>query len=204
VAQNVSWGVIISGRSLVLQKVGRYHSGSYACSAANDRGEVHSLPVMLKIHCEYRFGHLTFTLCYNSINEKKFYFAKKRITMSCDEKKLSLPLNEHVCFARIFQAIKKNTSAQVFNHNLTFPSTVAPVCISPTVTVVGASLEESVHIPCRVNANPPKMTFEWTFSNSGERFEVPPGHHITVQNTLNENSRKSQNQQFVTPDNGKH
>jgi hypothetical protein len=80
---------------------------------------------------------------------------------------------------------------------------VAPVCTSNVVLAIGASLEESVHIPCRVNANPPKMTFEWTFSNSGERFEVPPGHHITLQNTLNENNRKSQNQQYITTNNGK-
>uniref|UniRef100_A0A182M1H7 Ig-like domain-containing protein n=1 Tax=Anopheles culicifacies TaxID=139723 RepID=A0A182M1H7_9DIPT len=50
VTQNVTSGVIISTRSLVLQRVGRFHSGSYACAAANDRGETQSDPVVLKIH----------------------------------------------------------------------------------------------------------------------------------------------------------
>ena len=55
--QNVSWGVIISTRSLVLQRVGRYHSGMYACSAANDRGETQSSLVSLRIHCKYNLVH---------------------------------------------------------------------------------------------------------------------------------------------------
>lgn len=54
VTQNVSWGVIISTRSLVLQRVGRNHSGMYACSAANDRGETQSSLVSLRVHCKYK------------------------------------------------------------------------------------------------------------------------------------------------------
>lgn len=59
--------------------------------------------------------------------------------------------------------------------------TDAPVCINSGVTVVGASLDESVKIGCRVSADPSKVSFEWTFSNSGERFEVPSGHFTTIQ-----------------------
>lgn len=58
----------------------------------------------------------------------------------------------------------------------------APVCISSTVTIVGASIDESVAIPCRISADPSKVSFEWTFSNSGERYEVPSGHYTTIQN----------------------
>ncbi|XP_052836272.1 LOW QUALITY PROTEIN: uncharacterized protein LOC128252530 [Drosophila gunungcola] len=108
VTQNVSWGIIISTRSLVLQRVGRVHSGFYACSAANDRGETQSAPVNLRIR-------------------------------------------------------------------------YAPVCSSSTITVIGASLEEAVPIPCRVNSDPPEIDFEWTFSSSGEHFEVPSGHYATIQ-----------------------
>ncbi|XP_070073581.1 uncharacterized protein side-III isoform X2 [Drosophila takahashii] len=108
VTQNVSWGIIISTRSLVLQRVGRVHSGYYACSAANDRGETQSAPVNLRIR-------------------------------------------------------------------------YAPVCSSSTITVIGASLEEAVPIPCRVNSDPPEIDFEWTFSTSGEHFEVPSGHYATIQ-----------------------
>lgn len=58
----------------------------------------------------------------------------------------------------------------------------APVCISSSVTIVGASIDESVAIPCRISADPSKVSFEWTFSNSGERYEVPSGHYTTIQN----------------------
>ncbi|XP_068157279.1 uncharacterized protein side-III [Drosophila tropicalis] len=108
VTQNVSWGIIISTRSLVLQRVGRIHSGYYACSAANDRGETQSAPVNLRIR-------------------------------------------------------------------------YAPVCSSSSISVIGASLEEAVPIPCRVNSDPPEIDFEWTFSSSGEHFEVPSGHYATIQ-----------------------
>lgn len=54
VTQNVSWGIIISTRSLVLQRVGRVHSGFYACSAANDRGETQSALVNLRIRCKWK------------------------------------------------------------------------------------------------------------------------------------------------------
>ena len=38
-------------------------------------------------------------------------------------------------------------------------------------------------ILCRVTADPPNIQFEWTFSSSGERFEVPPGQYTTVQDS---------------------
>lgn len=53
VTQNVSWGIIISTKSLVLQRVTRLQSGLYACTAINDRGETQSEPVSLRIHCKY-------------------------------------------------------------------------------------------------------------------------------------------------------
>ncbi|XP_055382645.1 uncharacterized protein LOC129612864 isoform X2 [Condylostylus longicornis] len=115
VTQNVSWGVIISTRSLVLQKITRVHAGHYACAAANDRGETQSALVNLRIR-------------------------------------------------------------------------YAPVCSTNQVTIVGASLEESVPIPCRVNSDPPEIEFEWTFSSSGEHFEVPSGHYATIQEATTNNN----------------
>lgn len=53
VVQNVTNGVIISTRSLVLQRVARFHAGHYGCGAANDRGENQSAVVPLRIHCKY-------------------------------------------------------------------------------------------------------------------------------------------------------
>lgn len=55
------------------------------------------------------------------------------------------------------------------------------MCTATTVLIAGASLEESISVPCRVIADPSDVTFEWTFSSSGERFEVPHGHYTTIQ-----------------------
>nr|XP_022903608.1 nephrin [Onthophagus taurus] len=49
VSQNVSYGVIISSHSLVLQRVTRWQGGSYTCLAANPRGETMSKPVLLRV-----------------------------------------------------------------------------------------------------------------------------------------------------------
>lgn len=57
----------------------------------------------------------------------------------------------------------------------------APVCSTNAVIVIGASVEEAVPIPCRVNSDPPEIDFDWTFSSSGEHFEVPSGHYATIQ-----------------------
>lgn len=54
------------------------------------------------------------------------------------------------------------------------------MCAESSVSMVGASLDESISISCRVNADPPDVEFEWSFSSSGERFEVPHGHYATV------------------------
>lgn len=95
---------------------------------------------------------------------------------------------------------KNNKNENIF---LSFPAD-APVCTSSVVMLVGASLEESVSVPCRVNADPPDVDFEWTFSSSGERFEVPHGHYTTLHdNNGNNNSRNnhgdSSRSTFVQP-----
>lgn len=48
-------GVILSTRSLVLQRVARQDAGSYTCRAANARGETVSQPVRLRVQCEYKY-----------------------------------------------------------------------------------------------------------------------------------------------------
>ncbi|XP_041982912.1 obscurin-like [Aricia agestis] len=49
VSQNMSSGVFISTKSLVLQRVGRRDGGLYACRAANAIGEATSQPVFLRV-----------------------------------------------------------------------------------------------------------------------------------------------------------
>ncbi|CAB3246037.1 unnamed protein product [Arctia plantaginis] len=49
VSQNMTSGIIVSARSLVLQKVTRKEAGSYSCKAANARGETSSKVVTLRV-----------------------------------------------------------------------------------------------------------------------------------------------------------
>lgn len=68
--------------------------------------------------------------------------------------------------------------------------------------VIGSSIDESVTVPCRVVGDPSVITFEWTFANSGERFDVTSNNlvpnmaieeHLGTGNNLNGNSGASSN-----------
>jgi len=52
---DVSSGVIVSNRTLVVQRVRRGHSGHFVCSAENSEGRSESNPIELKIKCEFLF-----------------------------------------------------------------------------------------------------------------------------------------------------
>lgn len=45
---------------------------------------------------------------------------------------------------------------------------VPPVCTPRGVKVYGVAKMETAHIACRVEANPPQVSFRWTFNNSAE------------------------------------
>lgn len=53
VSQNMSSGVFISTKSLVLQKVTKLDGGLYTCRAANDMGETSSQAVYLRVQCRW-------------------------------------------------------------------------------------------------------------------------------------------------------
>ncbi|KAK0081702.1 hypothetical protein PV325_011682 [Microctonus aethiopoides] len=57
-------------------------------------------------------------------------------------------------------------------------STVVPLrvqfCKTKEVTIIGASIDESVKIRCEVEADPNEVDFVWEFNNSGENFELAP------------------------------
>ncbi|KAI5634750.1 immunoglobulin domain-containing protein [Phthorimaea operculella] len=66
----------------------------------------------------------------------------------------------------------------------------APVCAERRDgELFGALKHETVSIHCRVDANPPMVSFHWTFNNSGEQTEIPPrlysshGHTSTLNYT---------------------
>ena len=51
-SHDVSAGVIVSNRSLVLQRVRRTHSGTFTCHAENAEDAASSNGVELKVKCE--------------------------------------------------------------------------------------------------------------------------------------------------------
>lgn len=65
-------------------------------------------------------------------------------------------------------------------------ATVAPVCKMKEVTIIGASLEESVKVRCEVEADPSVVDFVWEFNNSGENFEVAPAKFDGNNGTMSE------------------
>lgn len=50
-----------------------------------------------------------------------------------------------------------------------------PVCKDEREELYGALKQETVALRCEVDANPALVTFHWTFNNSGDLTEVPPG-----------------------------
>ncbi|CAG4932295.1 unnamed protein product [Parnassius apollo] len=113
VTQNMTSGIILSTRSLVLQKVTRREAGKYSCKAANIRGETSSEFVTLRVQ-------------------------------------------------------------------------YAPVCSDTSPQVVGAALDEALHVRCSVHADPSDVTFLWQFNNSGESFNVSPARFGTINGSTSE------------------
>ncbi|XP_008211195.1 hemicentin-2 isoform X1 [Nasonia vitripennis] len=62
----------------------------------------------------------------------------------------------------------------------------APICKNKEVTIIGASLEESVRVRCEVEADPGEVEFVWEFNYSGENFEVAPAKFDGNNGTLSE------------------
>ncbi|XP_034833962.2 neural cell adhesion molecule 1-like [Maniola hyperantus] len=113
VTQNMTSGIIVSTRSLVMQGVTRQEAGRYSCRAANARGETSSESVTLRVQ-------------------------------------------------------------------------YAPVCGMTSPQVVGAALDESLHVRCSVHADPADVTFLWQFNNSGESFDVSPARYATLNGSTSE------------------
>ncbi|XP_070166329.1 protein turtle homolog A isoform X2 [Polyergus mexicanus] len=74
------------------------------------------------------------------------------------------------------------TTSPIVNLRVQF----APVCKLKEVTIIGASLEESVKVRCEVDADPSEVDFVWEFNNSGENFEVAPARFDGNNGTMSE------------------
>lgn len=63
----------------------------------------------------------------------------------------------------------------------------APVCSKDSeITVIGASLDETIKIRCQVAADPGVDSFIWQFNNSGENFDVAPARFSTSSGNTSE------------------
>ncbi|KAG6801022.1 hemicentin-2 [Apis mellifera caucasica] len=73
-----------------------------------------------------------------------------------------------------YTCLASNDRGETTSPIVTLRVQFAPVCKAKEVSVIGASLEESVKVRCEVEADPNKVEFVWEFNNSGENFEVAP------------------------------
>ncbi|BES90972.1 CD80-like C2-set immunoglobulin domain [Nesidiocoris tenuis] len=55
-----------------------------------------------------------------------------------------------------------------------------PTCKEDKEELYGALKQETVALKCQVDANPPLVTFKWTFNNSGEQTDVPPSRYTAT------------------------
>lgn len=62
-----------------------------------------------------------------------------------------------------------------------------PKCRKPDLTIIGASIEEELHILCEVDADPNNVRFSWQFNNSaGESLKVSPDVYHTINKSNSE------------------
>uniref|UniRef100_A0ABD2XEZ8 Ig-like domain-containing protein n=1 Tax=Trichogramma kaykai TaxID=54128 RepID=A0ABD2XEZ8_9HYME len=74
--------------------------------------------------------------------------------------------------AGLYVCAATNSIQETKSEPLEFRVKYAPVCKEDRIVVVGASRGESLKIACRVEADPPILSFRWKFNNSGETLEV--------------------------------
>ncbi|ROT85661.1 putative hemicentin-1-like [Penaeus vannamei] len=56
----------------------------------------------------------------------------------------------------------------------------APVCAPGQITTYGVARLEDAEVTCRVAANPEAQGFKWTFNNTADTIDVPPGLFTTA------------------------
>ncbi|CAL4120152.1 unnamed protein product, partial [Meganyctiphanes norvegica] len=56
----------------------------------------------------------------------------------------------------------------------------APVCAPEQMLTYGVARHEDAEVTCKVNSNPPAQSFKWTFNNTADTIDVPPGRFTTA------------------------
>lgn len=81
----------------------------------------------------------------------------------------------------VYQCLASNVEGDAYSANLTIKIKYAPLCVE-AATVVGAGVGERTNITCRVDADPPLVTFSWTFRSAANRLrprQISPGEFST-------------------------
>ncbi|XP_063848165.1 nephrin-like isoform X2 [Scylla paramamosain] len=72
-----------------------------------------------------------------------------------------------------YQCLASNVEGDALSNNLTIAVKYSPRCVL-TPGVVGAALGQVTNVTCRVEADPPNVTFMWSFSNAARHSRSRP------------------------------
>lgn len=79
-----------------------------------------------------------------------------------------------------YTCLAANTEGKGTSNPSTLRVMFVPMCKDDREELLGALKHETVALKCEVDANPPLVTFHWTFNNSGDLAEVPPSRFTSV------------------------
>ncbi|XP_069683124.1 neural cell adhesion molecule 2 [Periplaneta americana] len=79
-----------------------------------------------------------------------------------------------------YTCLAANTEGKGTSNPVTLRVMFVPTCKDDREELLGALKHETVALRCEVDANPPLVTFHWTFNNSGDLAEVPPSRFTSV------------------------
>uniref|UniRef100_A0A8D8SKZ5 Protein turtle homolog A n=2 Tax=Cacopsylla melanoneura TaxID=428564 RepID=A0A8D8SKZ5_9HEMI len=86
-------------------------------------------------------------------------------------------------FAGDYQCLAANNEGKGMSNPVSLRVMYIPECRSDKDEIVGALKQESILLRCMVDANPPSVSFHWTFNNSGDLTEVATNKYINTATT---------------------
>ncbi|XP_028049918.1 nephrin isoform X4 [Monomorium pharaonis] len=78
--------------------------------------------------------------------------------------------------AGIYTCIGNNQEGDGESNPLNLDIKFVPVCQHGQTKVFGVARQETVRIPCELEANPPEVSFTWKFNNTMEAVDIPQAH----------------------------
>lgn len=86
-------------------------------------------------------------------------------------------------FGGDYQCLAANNEGKGMSNPVNLRVMYIPECRSDKDEIVGALKQESILLRCMVDANPPSVSFHWTFNNSGDLAEVATSKYINTATT---------------------